>query len=474
MKHILIVDDEESVRYSFTKLLHEPDYKLDGAGDGQEALAMLQTLAPDLILLDIQMPGLSGLEVLQRIKQMVPRIPVLIMTAYGSSDRIIDAIKKGAYDYIEKPFDIPAMKSLIDQAIQAGHLMRTQVLLESPMAQQQSAADVIIGKSPAMREVYKMIGRIASSDVNILILGASGTGKELVARAIYQHSKRADKAFLAVNCAAIPETLLESELFGYERGAFTGASKRKIGKFQQADGGTIFLDEIGDMSASTQAKILRVLQEGTFEMLGGEETMQSNVRILAATNVDLERAIVEKKFREDLYYRLKVITIDLPPLRQRREDIPELCTYFLGKYLKELDKEPLSLSEEAMQVFMCYNWPGNIRELQNVLKRAMLLSKGHVITADAIMLHSKNEPLKPESMESHRLQSYLPADLESHRGKLYPSVMGEVERELILLILKKESGNQVRAAQFLGISRVMLHERMERYGITTNTVIEEM
>jgi DNA-binding NtrC family response regulator len=427
-----------------------------------------------LIIMDIQMPGLSGLEVLQRIKQMVPRIPVLIMTAYGSSDRIIDAIKKGAYDYIEKPFDIPAMKALIDQAIQAGHLMRTQVLLESPMATLQSAADVIIGKSPAMREVYKMIGRIASSDVNILILGESGTGKELVARAIYQHSKRADKAFLAVNCAAIPETLLESELFGYERGAFTGASKRKIGKFQQADGGTIFLDEIGDMSASTQAKILRVLQEGTFEMLGGEETLQSNVRILAATNVDLERAIVEKRFREDLYYRLKVITIDLPPLRQRREDIPELCTYFLGKYLKELDKEPLSLSEEALQVFMCYNWPGNIRELQNVLKRAMLLSKGHVITADAIMLHSKNEPPKPESVESSRLQSYLPADLESHRGKLYQSVMGEVERELILLILKKEGGNQVRAAQFLGISRVMLHERMERYGITTNTVIEEM
>ncbi|MBN1351880.1 sigma-54-dependent Fis family transcriptional regulator [candidate division KSB1 bacterium] len=473
MHRLMIVDDEESVRYSFKKIWRKPDYEIIEASSSAEALATLEETIPDLIILDIQMPVMSGLELLQRIKSKLPKIPVLVITAYSSSERVIAAMKYGAYEYIEKPFDIPQMKALVEEALEAGELMRKEVLLEPQAREEAQISDQLIGNSAAIKEVCKMIGRVAPSDVSVLLVGESGTGKELVARAIYQNSARSDKLFLAVNCAAIPETLLESELFGYERGAFTGANKRKIGKFEQADGGTIFLDEIGDMSLATQAKLLRVLQEGTFERLGGEITIHCTVRLIAATNQNLEQLIRGKKFREDLYYRIKVITITLPPLRMRRDDLPELVDYFMAKHLKQLNREHVRVSPAAMNLMKAYDWPGNIRELENVLKRSILLSKGSLIHSENVApeLHAPNK-IAPE-MQNKRLAELIPVDLERHHGTLYETVMSEVERELIIAALKSVKGNQVRAAQLLGISRVMLHDRIQKYSIKTDVIIQE-
>jgi DNA-binding NtrC family response regulator len=322
MHKVLVVDDDESVRYSFRKTLREPHYEVIGAADGAAGLAAVRDHAPDLVILDIQMPGMSGLEVLAELQRLSPKLPVLVITAHGDSERVISAMKHGAFEYIEKPFDIPRMKTLVDDAIEIGRVQRASVPVEAPPVIE-LGTDRIIGNSTPLQDVYKMIGRVAASEVNVLLLGESGTGKELAARAIHQHGRPHGVPFLAVNCAALPETLLESELFGHERGAFTGAFKRRIGKFELADGGTLFLDEVGDMSLSTQAKLLRVLQEGTFERLGGEETIQVRVRLIAATNQNLEEAIAAKLFREDLYHRLKVITITLPPLRDRKEDLPD-------------------------------------------------------------------------------------------------------------------------------------------------------
>src|SRR5262245_60803757 len=364
MHRVLVVDDEESVRYSFRKTLREPNYQVLGVADGSAALAAVRDRHPDLVILDIQMPGMSGLEVLEQLRYIAPKLPVLVITAHGDSDRVISAMKLGAFEYIQKPFDIPRMKALIDDALEVGRLMRDAAPVESP-SQEGMSADRIVGNSSAIQEVCKMIGRVATSDVNVLLVGESGTGKELVARAIYQHGKSGAVPFLAVNCAAIPETLLESELFGYERGAFTGAMRRRIGKFELAHGGTLFLDEIGDMSLATQAKLLRVLQEGTFERLGGEETIRVRVKVIAATNQNLEEAIAAKEFREDLYYRLKVITINLPPLRMRKDDVPDLVQYFVAKYCSQIKRDPVSVAPETMNFLLEHDWPGNVRELEN-------------------------------------------------------------------------------------------------------------
>lgn len=472
MNKILVVDDEESVRYSFFKLLRAPDYQVTGVHNGPGALEKIKQDPPDLVILDIEMPGMSGLEVLQQIKHLAPRIPVLIITAYGSGERVITAMKYGAYEYLEKPFDIPRMRALIDEALGVGRLMKEAVLIEPGNITDWSGA-YIIGNSPAIKEVFKMIGRVSASDVSILLVGESGTGKELVARAIHQHSNRSAKLFLTVNCAAIPDTLLESELFGYEKGAFTGAVKRKAGKFEQAHNGTLFLDEIGDMNPAIQAKLLRVLQEGTFERLGGSETLYSNVRIIAATNKNLEEAIANKEFREDLYYRLKVITIALPPLRTRKEDIPELANFFLAKHRAQLNKPDISLAADTLEELLKYDWPGNVRELENVLKRAVLLCKSDVITGEIIATEVSGEAAAPAEGRGERLSSFIPGELEAYHGRLYQQVMEEVEKELILAALQAMEGNQVKTARLLGISRVMLHDRIEKYGIKSKTVIKE-
>jgi nitrogen regulation protein NR(I) len=472
MHKVLVVDDEESVRYSFRKTLREPTYSVVGAADGREALEAVQREQPDLVILDIQMPGMSGLEVLEHLKRIAPKLPVLVITAHGDSDRVISAMKHGAFEYIEKPFDIPRMKALIDDALEVGRLTRSENLVE-PLLEDDSTGR-IRGSSAAIREVCKMIGRVAASDVNVLLVGESGTGKELVARAIYQYGQRTDAPFLAVNCAAIPETLLESELFGYERGAFTGAVRRRIGKFEMADRGTLFLDEIGDMSLPTQAKLLRVLQEGTFERLGGEEAIRVRVKLIAATNKNLEEAIVHRQFREDLYYRLKVVTITIPPLRMRKEDIPELTQYFVAKYCSGFKKDYVSIAPETMDLLVQHDWPGNVRELENTLKRVILLCQGNVVRPQDVAANLlPSAPLR-NPVESDELAVRFPEDFERHHGKLYETVTADLERKLIIAALRHVQGNQVRAAKLLGISRVMLHDRLKKYGIKTEVAVREL
>jgi nitrogen regulation protein NR(I) len=473
IKNILIVDDEESVRYSFERFLNEPGYQVTTAKNGTEALSKYADQSFDLVVLDVRLPDMSGLDVLTKIKSIDPRAVVLMITAYGTTDLAIETTKQGAYDYILKPFDIPAMKKVIEEALNCSYLMRTQVVIEAD--DNAEKGDRIIGNSPVMQEVYKMIGRVAGSDVNILLRGESGTGKELVARAIYQHSSRSQKPFLAVNCAAIPETLLESELFGYEKGAFTGANRRKIGKFEQANEGTIFLDEIGDMTLSTQSKILRVLQEGSFEHLGGEQSIHVDVRVVAATNRNLERAIEEGKFREDLYYRIKVVTITLPPLRLRNQDIPDLVTYFLDKHCASLKKDRMSISKEALEQMLSYHWPGNIRELENVIRRAIVLCKGNVITEDLVIEEFQSSD-EPNVMDSEKLASFpnWKEYIERYKGELYEKIMSETEKVLLEQVLKETEGNQVQAAKILGISRFTLRDRLEKYKIQKEIVIKKL
>src|SRR5512136_661422 len=321
MERILIVDDDQSMRYSLNRMLEGQGLQLSLAKNGPEALERFEQDRPDLVVMDIKMPGQSGLEVLREIKEKDPRALVILMTAFGTTETAIEAMKYGAFDYILKPFDIPQMRGLVERALEVSRMMKKIVSLPD-REKAEASEETLVGSSLAMQQVYKMIGQVAPTEVTVLLRGESGTGKEMVARAIYHHSRRGDKPFLPVNCAAIPETLLESELFGHEKGAFTGALTRRVGKFEQCQGGTLFLDEIGDMTPTTQAKILRVLQERRFERLGGSERITSDVRVIVATNKDLEKAIREGTFRQDLYYRLKVVTLHLPPLRERKEDIP--------------------------------------------------------------------------------------------------------------------------------------------------------
>jgi DNA-binding NtrC family response regulator len=470
MYKILIVDDEQSVRYSFKKLLNSSNYEFFEASNGDSALDIFNKINPNLVILDIEMPGRSGIEVLKELKDISPFIPVIIITAYGTGDRVIKAMKYGAYDYVEKPFDIPRLISLVDEALKStltvgekGGLVVTKQSSDQKK-QNTSIDEKIVGESPAIKEVYKLIGRVAASDANILIVGESGTGKELVAKAIHSYSERVSKPFLTINCAAIPETLLESELFGYEKGAFTGADKSKPGKFEEADSGTLFLDEIGDMGFALQAKLLRVLQEGKFERLGSTRTISVNVRIITATNRNLENDIIRKNFREDLYYRIKVVTITLPPLRIRKDDIPLLVKHFLLKHSCENRIENISVHPDAIDKMLEYSWPGNIRELENVIKRSLILAKGNIITADLVSEEfAKDENIPKTSFE--RIDNYLSEDIVKKEGEIFKSVIEEIEKDIIRWALQKSSGNQAQASRLLGISRVMLHERMEKYNL---------
>jgi two-component system nitrogen regulation response regulator GlnG len=467
---ILVVDDESSVRYSFHRLLKDSEYLIDEAIDGKEVIKKVKDEDYDLVVMDIQMPKMNGLEVLKEIKLLKPKLLVILVTAFGTTDTAIEAMKFGAYDYLLKPFDVLKLKETIKKALEVSYLMKTQVVIETESFDR--AKEKIVGSSLKMQEIYKLIGRVATSDVTVLIRGESGTGKELVARAIYQHSKRNDKSFLAVNCAAIPENLLESELFGYEKGAFTGAHQKRIGKFEQCDGGTIFLDEIGDMTPSTQTKILRVLQEGTFERLGGNETIKINVRIITATNKNLEEEIKNKNFREDLYYRLRVVTIEIPPLKERKEDIPQLTSYFISKSALELKREPVMISQEALQSLIEYDWPGNVRELENVIKNSFVLSKGNVILPETLSF-AVNKKLEEEQFVSEFFP-FTENDIKKFEGDIMEKVISEVEKRLIIFALKQTGGNQVQASKLLGISRVMLRDRIDKYNIKSEVkIIEE-
>lgn len=477
MHKILIVDDDADVIYSFRRLLRDEPLNIIAAPSGEEALEALPIERPDLVLMDVRMRGMDGLSALRAMRKIDPKLMVIIMTAFGTTQTAIEAMKLGAYDYALKPFHVDALKELIRQALKAGDDMK-RVVSYQPLLSREEYSEGIIGKSPAMQEVYKRIGQVAAKDVSVLITGESGTGKELVARAIYHHSLRSAKPFLAINCAAIPETLLESELFGHEKGSFTGAVSKKLGKFEICDNGTIFLDEIGDMPITTQTKILRVLQEGELERVGGSDTVRVNVRVIAATNRDLARQIEKGEFRADLFYRLNVVTLHLPPLRERREDIPLLVEYFLQRFQPSGAVSRVSISREAIEALKDAPWPGNVRELENVVKNALVTCKGSTILPGNLALGSKSLVAMPSGKPSTGSET-APSDLslESRIDSMFETLLQRrwsqpnmdmfdvIEKELIALALKKTEGNQLQAARLLGITRSTLRKRIAKYGI---------
>ena len=483
MDKLLLIDDEDDVRYSFKRIFSSPDLNLETAASGEEGLKVIKSFQPDLVLMDVRMGGINGLETLRRIRQDDAKLPVIMMTAYGTTQTAIDAMKLGAYDYLLKPFDVPKLKQIVADALKAARDMR-QVVACEPLLETEDYDLGIVGRSQPMQEVFKMIGQLAGSDVTALVTGESGTGKELVARAIYHNSRRNDKSYLPINCAAIPENLLESELFGHEKGSFTGAISQRIGKFEQCDKGTLFLDEIGDMTLSTQAKILRVLQSGTIERVGGNKPIVVDVRIIAATNKRLEEAVASREFREDLFYRLNVVRVSLPTLRERREDIPLLIDYFLKTISSAEGRKPKSILEDAQERLMQHDWPGNVRELENVIRRTIVMAKGEAIRADDLPTDIRSVGRDPAGTSQALGQAEPPLaatiDLGTISAKLFHwakerpdiAVLPAVERELIAHALRETNGNQVRAAKLLGITRATLRKRIEKFSIKQAVSVE--
>ena len=474
MSTILIIDDDDQLRISFERLLKEEGYQVETAASGEAGIRLIETSLPDLVVLDLRLPGINGLETFRRIHAIEQKLPVIIMTAFGTTETAIEATKMGAFDYVIKPFDIPQMLTTIRQALEAGRFMRSPVDMDASPDQTQGEA--IIGKSPAMQEVYKAIGRVSATDATVLVRGESGSGKELVARALYQHSIRANKPFLVINCVAIPDTLLESELFGYEKGAFTGATHRRVGKIEQASGGTIFLDEIGDMPLGLQAKMLRLLQEKSIERLGGRETIAVDVRIIAATNRDLETQIAKGQFREDLYYRLKVITIWLPALRERTGDIPLLADYFLTRFAAELGIENPGITREAMSMLVSSAWPGNIRELSNTLQKALIFNRGAPLsladinqaTGDETRNHQLTEDACDDSIRAW-IRDLLS---KGEKSNLFETCMDHVGSVMVAEALNLTGGNRSQAAKLLGMSRPTLHAKIDKYNLKIETSVK--
>lgn len=467
MPSLLVIDDEDSILHAFRRAFHGHDIELLTASSGSEGLQSVAVQQPDVVVLDINLPDMSGLDVFRRIQAEDARIPVIFITGHGTTDTAIEAMKLGAFDYLLKPLELAPLETLVTRAFEISRLMRVPARTE--MEGPSDGADIIVGRCPAMQEVYKSIGRIAPQEVTALITGETGTGKELVARAIYQHSRRANGPFLAINCAAIPENLLESELLGHEKGAFTGADRRRIGKFEQCSGGTLFLDEIGDMTPLTQAKILRVLQDQQFERVGGNETIKTDVRIIAATNRDLQRMIADNSFRSDLYYRLSVFTITLPPLRDRGEDLMLLVQYFLNRYGPELGKQITRISPDAMEMLRQYSWPGNLRELQSVVKQTLLKSTGPALLPEFLpRLTQEGTPARADTpgTTTSDLDRLIEDGLRSNTPNLYESVLTQVKRRLLTKALQATGGNQLRAAKALGIARSTLRNDLKSLGIS--------
>ncbi len=469
MATILVIDDEQSVRYSFKRVLGGERLQVATAATAAEGKKLLGELCPDVVVLDLQLPDGNGLNIFREIHEQDPKRPVIFVTAHGTTETAIEAMKGGAFDYLVKPLDLEKLSQVIDQAFEAVRLMR-----EAPALPVEEEGDRIIGRTSIMQEMCKAIGRIAAQDVNVLVLGESGTGKELVARALYHHSRRADRPFLAINCAAIPEMLLESELFGHEEGAFTGANRRRIGKFEQCDGGTLFLDEIGDMSASLQAKMLRVLQDQQFQRVGSNDTIRTQVRVLTATNHDLEKLVEEGRFRKDLYYRLKVVTIPVPPLRDRLDDVPELAHYFLFRFNRELRLDFRGFAPAALQLLQSYHWPGNVRELQSAVKQAMLHATGHILLAEHLPQEVRRPApaLKPDSSDAE-LAQWIDSLLQKGEQDLYAKVMEAVERTLLPQVLRHTRGHQAQASELLGLSRVTLRSKLRALGVVIDKVVSE-
>ncbi|MEM9554155.1 MAG: sigma-54 dependent transcriptional regulator [Acidobacteriota bacterium] len=453
---ILIVDDEEVLQDVLTSLVQREGWEPISATSGEEALRILGTQSVDLVLLDLMLPGMSGMDVLRQIRRDDPDLVVVVITAYSSIEGAIEAMRVGAFHYIPKPFKNEEVLLTIRKGLERGKLTAENKALKAEL-RQRYAFDNIIGKSKAMQRVFELIELAAPSKSNILVLGESGTGKELVAKALHHHSRRADGPFVIVNSGSMPHDLLESNLFGHVKGAFTGAISAKKGLFEVAGGGTIFFDEIGNIPLETQAKLLRVIQEREFMRLGGVDTMRADVRVVAATNADLEEMVEENTFREDLYYRLNVITVQLPPLRARSEDIPLLARHFLGRYADENEKEIDAISSTAMELLLDYHWPGNVRELENVVERAVVLSTGDTIDVE-LLPPTVRDPKKPQAPSPE-----LPLD-----GQSFKEAVSDYERALIISALQRTTGVQKRAAELLKVKPTTLHEMMKRLGVSTD------
>jgi two-component system nitrogen regulation response regulator GlnG len=468
MPKLLVVDDEPIICHSFRRAFAGPEIEVVTAGTVADGWRRVLADEPDVIVTDLQLPDGTGLDLFERVRATDPKRPVVFITAHGTTETTIEAMKRGAFDYMTKPLDLEQMSSVLARAFEAARLMREPAALPDD-----PGGDRIVGRSPVMQEMCKQIGRVAPQDVNVLILGESGTGKELVARAIYSHSRRADQPFLAINCAAIPEALVESELFGHEQGAFTGADRRRVGKFEQCRDGTILLDEIGDLPLAAQAKMLRLLQEQTFERLGGNQLVATRVRVLAATNQNLERLIAEGRFRNDLYYRLKVATIHVPPLRDRKSDIPELAHHFLFRHAREADREIRGFSPEAVERLQRHDWPGNVRQLQNCVRGAVYQSAGPLLTEHILSLPESQSGEIPSSVtgQSLDLAQIIESMLRDGENRVHPRVVVLVERELITRALRITHGHQAQASELLGVSRVTLRSKMRELGITLDKVV---
>jgi len=467
---ILIIEDDQTLASSLKRMMEIERYEVTLAATAEAGLAFARSTRVDLVVTDLQLEGpkgvdaTAGLKLITELRAARPQLPVILMTAHHSTETAIEATKLGAYDYILKPFDPPALLDLVEKTIAGSRLMSETVQLGNAASTQ----DAIVGNSPQMQDVYKQIGRVAAKPVTVLIRGETGTGKELAARALYQHSGRADQPFIVINCVAIPETLLESELFGHEQGAFTGAHTRRIGRFEQAGHGTVFLDEIGDMTMSTQAKLLRVLQDKTIQRLGGRETIPVHARILAATHRDLEKAIREKQFREDLYYRLNDAVIVLPPLRERGEDIVALVQYFMHRYGPELGAANPTISADALELLKGQPWPGNVRELENVVRKALLSARGYAIGAEnvrtALTKTRLHQPVLNQPLGDY-IAELLGAAVRGELENVHLALTEAAERELFSQAIKLAHGNQAKAAKWLGLSRPTMREKLKAYGL---------
>ena len=467
-----MVDDEESLRWVLKRGLEKKECTVDLAASAEEALALLEQQSYAMAFVDIRMPGMDGLRLLDHVKGPFADLLVVIMTAQNTMENAVAAMKKGAFDYLIKPFNLDEVYLLVEKMREITAL-RGQLASVTRELREKSGVGQIIGKSPAMQEVFKLIGKVAESDVTVLITGESGTGKELITRAIHYNSRRIGRPFVVVNCAAIPSGLLESELFGHEKGSFTGATAMKEGKFERASGGTLFLDEVAEMDRDLQAKFLRILQEKEFERVGGKEPIRVDVRIIAATSRDLDSECKQGRFREDLYYRLKVLPIHLPPLRERREDIPLLVDYFLNRFADESGPGQKFMSPQAMSLLGSHNWPGNVRELENVVKRAALLTTSSTILPEHLpdLLGSSDTkggdgaiPSFEDLLES-RLAEFVRQMCAKRKGDLYSVLLHRFERPLLHLVLKETQGNQMRAAQVLGINRNTLRKKILELGL---------
>jgi DNA-binding NtrC family response regulator len=485
MFKLLVIDDEPNIRFSIEQVFGgRADVQVFGAHNATEGLRLAREESPHVILLDVKLGEESGLDVCDDLARIDPRFLIIFITGHGSADTAIEAMKRGACDYLVKPLDAGQLIQVVEQAFTISRLMHIPAFVDQSDRVEDNP-DRIIGTGPLMQTVCKQIGRVAPQDVNVLILGESGTGKELVARAIYHHSRRTQAPFLAINCAAIPESLLESELFGHEKGAFTGADRRRIGKFEQCHHGTLFLDEVGDMAPATQAKILRLLQEGRFERLGGSETITVDVRIVTATNQNLDLLIEQGGFRRDLFYRLRGVTIRLPPLRDRAEDIPELAHHFLYRYNRQLGTTVQSIAPEAIELLQKHLWPGNIRELQSVIREALIVSAGATLLPEFLPVEFRQRTTAsiesdPEvdvpaipvpALDWPTLQSYVEAVVHSGDPDVYRRALEHFDRLLLSKVLALTNGNQAQAATLLGLSRPTLRSKLRVANMSVQKIL---